>query len=104
MHLQTQKHGKRGNEKLYTTMRIVSNSIIADEFLQKFSFKGQKSKKHQKLPFNVYPNVCNLIVLATMDAHNSYNANTFGFVNVTEKQVKEFFINNFIKYASQRIK
>lgn len=84
-------------------MRIVSNSIIADEFLQKFSFKGRKSNKNQKLPFNVHANVCNLIVLATMDAYNNYNANISGFVNLTEDQVKDFFRTNFIKYASQRI-
>lgn len=79
-------------------MRIVSNKIIADSFLSKFSFCGQKQKKN----FSVFGNVTKLIVLATMDAYNDYIAVDDKAVPKTEAEVLLYFKTQFIKYANQR--
>lgn len=80
-------------------MIIVSDQIIKNSLLKKYSYLGR-----QKLNFSVYENVENLIVTATMDAYNRYNADDKDFVPVTKKEVQVHYRTKHIKYAEQRDK
>lgn len=80
-------------------MTIVSNQIIKDSLLKYYSYLGRQKKN-----FSVYKNIEELIVTATMDAFNRYNADDDNFVKVTKEQVQVYYRSQHIKHADQRSK
>lgn len=79
-------------------MRIVSNQIISDNLLKKYSYEGRRGK----MPFNKFEKVIDLIVKSTTLAFNNHNARRKKFKAVSEEEVEDYFRVTFIKCAKQR--
>lgn len=74
-----------------TTMIIVSNQVIKDSYLKTFSYKGKPRNGKKKDAFEIYQNVENLIVSATVKAYNNYNGDDENFVPATKAEVLVYF-------------
>ncbi|XP_037034236.1 uncharacterized protein LOC119073024 [Bradysia coprophila] len=87
------RYQNRGAEKLSTSMRIIGNEIICDNYLRQFSYGGRGQNEN----FSKYKNVCDLICFSTMDAFNQFNNE-----NITLAEVETYFRTNYIRLANQR--